>query len=389
MSLGAVYARGQLGAALALGLLPWLALAMQAPGEPSLAATTGGRWWRAASGLLRVLTGAAIGLSHLGFALLSLATLAALGRARRRLLPSVGVALAALWAVSQAGSGGLVPGRTPPAQLAMPYQLLTSAFGYGASSLPWAAEAPAPLSFGLVPLALTVFAAAFARPRNGRAWLRPALVVLLLTGMATTAAAPLWQEGWLSALLAGPWQLIALAAFVLIATLAAPLGAVAGRQSEVVAIVLLLVALPAAVPALESVPVTALTPASAPLASFHDGRIVLVAAELHGPLRHGATPRLRLYWQAREPLDRDYTVFIHVLDDAGTKWGQRDSQPADRDAPTTPWRPGALVVDEHPVYVDVNGPTEVYHIVLGLYDLDTGQRLPLENGASALELSYE
>ncbi|MGI6209649.1 MAG: hypothetical protein ACOYEW_15715, partial [Anaerolineae bacterium] len=57
--------------------------------------------------------------------------------------------------------------------------------------------------------------------------------------------------------------------------------------------------------------------------------------------------------------------------------------------PTTSWRPGEIVVDEHPVYVDVAGPRDGLHLVVGLYDLETGERLPLADGNSALELGRE
>ncbi|MHB0876795.1 MAG: hypothetical protein ACYC5O_12225 [Anaerolineae bacterium] len=385
MSLSAVYVRGEAGAALALGLLPWLLLAAM-PGREATAADRPTRPWPVVQRYLApVLAGAAMGLSHFGFAALALLAAAAL-RPSRRWLPAVaGVALAGLWVVPQALRAGLLPSALPAPTLALPYQLLSGTFGYGASNLPWAADTPAPLGFGFVPLGLLVVAVAGARSAAPRRWLRPALVLTLLTVASTGAAAGLWHGGLLSALLAGPWQLLALAAFLLVATLAATLGPALTGRREAAAAALALLALVAAVPAL-TVPLTRVQPAAAPLASFDGGRILLLGAEVRGPLRHGATPRLRLYWQATEPLARDYTVFVHVVDDAGTKWGQRDSQPVDRARPTTSWRPGAVIEDDHRVYIDVNGPAQGYHLLLGLYDLETGERLLLENGDSALEL---
>lgn len=380
MSLSAVYVRGEVGATLALGLLPWLLLALR---RREAGAARAGALVRAY--VPPLLVAMAMGLSHFGFTVVSLAAAAALRPSRRSLAALAGLAVACLWVVPQVAHFGLQPRSLAAVVLAMPYQLVSSTFGYGATNLPWATDTPAPLGFGFVPLGLLAVAVATAKPAHARRWLRPAIVVAVLTLAATTVAAALWQRGLLATVLSGPWQLLALAAFLLVAALAEGLGGLLASHREAAAVALVLVALAAAVPALD-VPVTAVQPAAAPLASFDGGRILLLRAELHGPLRHGATPRLRLYWQATEPLSRDYTVFVHVVDGAGAKWGQRDSQPADRGRPTTGWRPGEVIADEHPVTIDVNGPAEGYHLIVGLYDLETGQRLLLANGDDALEL---
>jgi hypothetical protein len=337
----------------------------------------------------------AAGLSHFGFALVSLLVLtilaAASGRARLRPWPALGLGLAAAWALRQ-GLGGPI---TAAPQLVQLYQLLAYRFGYGAANVPWGSEAPAPLGLGVLPLGLLAAIAALTPGGwQRRQWLVPLTLATALVALASPLARPLWGGG-LSALLAGPWQLIALASFLIVWMVAEPIGQMLAsaenraadfpRHAELGSAVALL-SLVLAIPALD-VPLTSVQPAARPLASFDGGRILLVQAELHGPLRHGATPRLQLYWQATRALERDYTVFVHVLDAQGSKWGQRDSWPGDGKAPTSGWRPGALVLDGHPVYVNVDGPREGYHLLLGLYDLETGQRLPIDGGGDALELS--
>jgi len=90
---------------------------------------------------------------------------------------------------------------------------------------------------------------------------------------------------------------------------------------------------------------------------------------------------LTLYWQALASMDRDYTVFIHLLDDEeGRIWGQKDSQPLAGFYPTSFWDVGELVVDEHELMVDSNAPEGDYTLALGLYFLPTGERLPLRDG---------
>jgi hypothetical protein len=79
-------------------------------------------------------------------------------------------------------------------------------------------------------------------------------------------------------------------------------------------------------------------------------------------------------------MDRDYTLFLHLLDEEGQIWGQKDSQPLDGFYPTSFWDVGELVEDEHELMVDPNAPEGDYKLVAGLYYLPTGERLTLPDG---------
>ena len=393
MSLSALYVRGSPGASLGLGLLPWLALALlHQPADsegrppPFLAHTC------SVGAVPAVVVGLTAGLSHYGFALLALAVLALLaalsGERRLSPWPAVGLLLATVHVGLLAARQSFLPQTAPVLQFALPYQLLSSQAGHGFSSYPWAAQTPAPLSLGVLPVVLLVGSMALGGSRSRTShWLPGLLLSLALMALASSLAVPVWGERGLSLLLDGPWQLLALSSFLLlwlaVRCFSRRLAAFPSAGAAL-AILSVVVAMP-----LLDVPLTAVRPASAPMAAFGEGSVLLVRAELHGPLRHGATPRLRLFWQATRPLDQDYTVFVHVLDGQDRKWGQRDSQPADGAAPTSSWRPGELVVDEHPIYVDVNGPRQGYRLLLGLYRQDTGERLSLVNGTTALELGGE
>lgn len=372
MVLASVYARGSLGGALALGLLPWVAASLTIRGGSRGVLPWAATLWPAL----------ALGLAHPGFALLCAVVLVLVALLQReRVHPWPALALVVAGAAGLALSGGGEPSAF--LQFSQPYQWLSQSAGYAIHSDPWGPGVPAPLTLGLLPLGL--FAAAWLlapaiRETAKRVVALSAALVLLV--LSTSLARPLWQSS-AAALLVGPWQLVALASFLLLQQARSAAEWLRGRGAPAAA--LLLLALILAVPFLD-VPVTPIEPASRPLATFAEGRVLLVGAELHGPLRHGATPRLRLHWQATAPLERDYTVFVHVVDDAGAKWGQRDSWPVDGERPTSAWRPGELVVDEHPVYIDVEGPREGYRLVIGLYDLETGERLVLGDGSTALEL---
>jgi 4-amino-4-deoxy-L-arabinose transferase-like glycosyltransferase len=90
-----------------------------------------------------------------------------------------------------------------------------------------------------------------------------------------------------------------------------------------------------------------------------------------------------LYWQARGHPSRDYTTFVHLVDEEGNIVAQGDGPPLNGDYPTGAWAPGELVVDRHSI---VFGPAmarpaagyrQRLHWRVGLYDLGSMQRLPV------------
>ncbi len=83
-----------------------------------------------------------------------------------------------------------------------------------------------------------------------------------------------------------------------------------------------------------------------------------------------------LYWGADTALEQDYTVFVHLTDDAGEIWGQSDSQPEKGFYPTSYWDVDEVIRDEHEVIVDRGTPPGMYSVEVGMYLLGTGERLP-------------
>jgi hypothetical protein len=90
----------------------------------------------------------------------------------------------------------------------------------------------------------------------------------------------------------------------------------------------------------------------------------------------GDQTRLTLYWHTRQRVTTGYTVFVHLLDEAGEMRGQHDSQPVNGAYPTTLWSPDKVIVDRYDVPVNEDAPPGQYHLAVGLYDLATLQRLP-------------
>jgi hypothetical protein len=89
--------------------------------------------------------------------------------------------------------------------------------------------------------------------------------------------------------------------------------------------------------------------------------------------RIGPAVHVVLHWRARRQIERDYSVFVHVVDEQNRLVEQADGHPWGGALPTTAWPSGEVIVDERQVWVPpAVGPLRV---LTGLYRLDTGERL--------------
>jgi hypothetical protein len=89
---------------------------------------------------------------------------------------------------------------------------------------------------------------------------------------------------------------------------------------------------------------------------------------------------LRLYWQALTPVDRDYTVFMHLLDANSVIIVQDDAPPGDPFFPTSTWLIGEVIVDDHHLALPAGAPPDLHPVAVGLYHWPTGERLQAVNG---------
>ncbi|MEW6231252.1 MAG: hypothetical protein AB1566_02930 [Chloroflexota bacterium] len=97
--------------------------------------------------------------------------------------------------------------------------------------------------------------------------------------------------------------------------------------------------------------------------------------------------RLSILWQAQQtPLER-YKAFVHVVDGEGKTWAQSDGEPMEGMYPTSRWAKGEMVRDRHTLSLPVEMPAGCYLVRVGLYRLDTGQRLGLASGGDELTLA--
>lgn len=113
------------------------------------------------------------------------------------------------------------------------------------------------------------------------------------------------------------------------------------------------------------------------------GVVTLLGADLEEErVRPGGTLRLILYWRGESPMDKSYTVFVHLLDADSYVWAHQDSPPVGGARPTTGWVPGEVIADWYELQVQPDAPTGAYVIEVGMYDATTPdlRRLPVRDG---------
>jgi hypothetical protein len=94
-------------------------------------------------------------------------------------------------------------------------------------------------------------------------------------------------------------------------------------------------------------------------------------------LAPGESVQLLLYWQALARLSRDYTIFVHVLDESGQIAAQWDAMPRENTFMTTAWPVGEVVDDLRRVPLPQDMPPGEYRIALGMYHEPTDERMPV------------
>ena len=105
--------------------------------------------------------------------------------------------------------------------------------------------------------------------------------------------------------------------------------------------------------------------------------IRLVGATDIQTVRPGQDLRFDLYWRADRPTGSAYTTFIHVVDSTGHIVAQGDAPPTLGVYPTTSWRTGEIIRDPRAVRIPGDLRPGRYEVFVGLYDTETGSRLPV------------
>lgn len=94
---------------------------------------------------------------------------------------------------------------------------------------------------------------------------------------------------------------------------------------------------------------------------------------------------LLLSWGALEKMERDYTVFVHLLNKDGQLIAAEDAQPQNGRAPTHTWRTGAVILDPHVIPIPADAPIgNDYRLEIGLYYLPTMERVGMVDAAGRI-----
>ncbi len=102
-------------------------------------------------------------------------------------------------------------------------------------------------------------------------------------------------------------------------------------------------------------------------------------------VRPGQALTITVHWGPLASTDRPYTVFVHLVDPVLGSLAQRDTYPLDGAYATTVWIPGRPFVDTYVLSLPETAPaTSAATVVVGLYDLQTLDRLPVTDPATGL-----
>jgi hypothetical protein len=104
-------------------------------------------------------------------------------------------------------------------------------------------------------------------------------------------------------------------------------------------------------------------------------------------LKPGDTLTVVLIWTSDGQIQDDYTVFCHLLSESGQLVAQRDGPPIYGVRPTPSWRAGEAIEDSYDLLLGDGFAPGVYGLSLGMYDAESGLRVPAygEDGQRLLE----
>lgn len=90
----------------------------------------------------------------------------------------------------------------------------------------------------------------------------------------------------------------------------------------------------------------------------------------------GEAFRVTLWWKCLAPMERDYSVFLHLVSEEDIIIAQRDVYPGQGTYPTSFWQPGDVIKDTYVLSIPpaVVTPARM-ELVVGLYSVETGERL--------------
>jgi len=92
-----------------------------------------------------------------------------------------------------------------------------------------------------------------------------------------------------------------------------------------------------------------------------------------------------LYWRAPQNADANYSVFLHLDAPNGQTFATAD-EASPENIPTRNWPPGLYLRNPLSLRLPADLPPVRYTLTTGVYNPQTGERLPLDNGDTAFTL---
>jgi len=107
------------------------------------------------------------------------------------------------------------------------------------------------------------------------------------------------------------------------------------------------------------------------------GQVKLLGYNIESGFRPGDGIHLTLFWNTLRKVEKNYTVFVHLIDEGGNMRGQKDNPPVDGFYPTTQWEKGEIVRDQYDLIISPDARPGDYRLEVGMYLAETGERLAI------------
>ncbi len=117
-----------------------------------------------------------------------------------------------------------------------------------------------------------------------------------------------------------------------------------------------------------------------PIDLFLGGRLALLGYDLRPQsVVPGGTVEVTVWWQALQGMERDYSMFLHVVGPDSDILVQDDRLLEHNQLATSQWQPGQLVKDQHTLRIPSNAQPGEYTLIVGAYYWETGERLAVRD----------
>jgi hypothetical protein len=114
--------------------------------------------------------------------------------------------------------------------------------------------------------------------------------------------------------------------------------------------------------------------------------VQLVAVKLPEQGEGGQLLPVEFLWQVTRQPERDYHLFLQLLNREGALVAQHDAPPNGGYTPPSTWQPNQQQLSRHALPLPESLPPGEYRLIAGLYDPANGTRLLTEQGGDFVEL---